>query len=442
VLVVSGPSAEISFTLSELKALPVTQGQAGIKSSTGQITIPALYSGVALADLLDLMGGLDPEMGVSLVAEDGYAMTLSNDQISQGDFITYDPATGEENHPGDPLTVLIAYEREGQPLDTKGEGTLRMVIVSPKNNQVTDGHWSVKWVNRVEIKPLGAEWSLPMQGVIADEIDRNTYQSCGAPGCHQASWTDDKAQKWDGVPLWLLAGRVDDAIKHDGPAYNEALARAGYLIEIIATDGYSVTLDSQSALRNNDWMVSYLVNGNPLPEGYFPLRLVGKGLEKNQMVGAIAQINLKLDPALATQMAQTAAAPTSTPPAPAATPPPVVEGNLTIFGMVQSPLSLSEEDLRNMKVVQITAEHPKKGPTEYEGVLLNTLLNLAEVLPGASKMLVTASDGYAVELALGDVQSCQECLVAFSETPGLYNLVMPGLDSSAWVKEVVLIEIK
>jgi hypothetical protein len=33
-------------------------------------------------------------------------------------------------------------------------------------------------------------------------------------------------------------------------------------------------------------------------------------------------------------------------------------------------------------------------------------------------------------------------MVAFTETEGSFNLVMPGLDSAAWVKSVVQLEIK
>ena len=64
-----------SFTLDELKALPATEGQAGIKSSTGSITLPTLYKGVALKDLVAELGGMDDTMGLSVAAKDGYAIT-------------------------------------------------------------------------------------------------------------------------------------------------------------------------------------------------------------------------------------------------------------------------------------------------------------------------------------------------------------------------------
>ena len=43
-----------------------------------------------------LNADFDPEMGVAVTAEDGYSMTFSYDQVINGNFIAYDPATGNE----------------------------------------------------------------------------------------------------------------------------------------------------------------------------------------------------------------------------------------------------------------------------------------------------------------------------------------------------------
>ena len=83
--------------MDELKALPVTEGQAGIKSSTGQITIPEQFKGVAIKDIVAYLNAdFDSSMGVAVTAEDGYSMTFSYDQVMNGNFIAYDPATGNE----------------------------------------------------------------------------------------------------------------------------------------------------------------------------------------------------------------------------------------------------------------------------------------------------------------------------------------------------------
>lgn len=432
---------EKTFTLAELKQLPITEGQAGMKSSTGKITLPAQYSGVSILDLVAQVGVLEGDLGVNVVAKDGYAMTFSADQLRQGNFITYDPATGDEKKLDDTLKVIVAYAVDAKPLPEDSDGVLRLALISPKNNQVTDGHWSVKWVNRIELKPLGQEWNLQLTGIITDTVDRNTFQSCAASTCHQSTWTDDKAQPWTGTPLWLLAGRMDDAVKHDGPAFNQALADLGYAVQIIAADGYSVTLPISQVARNNDILVASQVNENPLPEKYFPLRLVGNTLEKNQMTGQIVEIRLLADPKAVAQAAVPAATPTAAPTqVPAA--PAAVQGDLVIVGQVGQPLGLNEADLRDMNVRQVDVEHPKKGQQTYEGVALSALLRLAKVDANAQKIVFTAADGYAVEAELAKVLACADCLLAFGETPGSLILVMPGFESSLWVKDIVKIEVQ
>ena len=126
--------------------------------------------------------------------------------------------------------------------------------------------------------------------------------------------------------------------------------------------------------------------------------------------------------------------------APAATEAPSAEPILTISGAVEQELALSEADLRGMEVVQLNAEHPKNGPTDYEGVRLSEVLAKAGVKAGASALLFTASDGYESEVAYADVEACADCLVAFDGAD--LNMVMPNLSSKAWAKMVAKIEVK
>jgi len=441
VLEIVGPSGSKSLSLEDLKQLNVIEGEAGFKSSTGKITPPLPHRGVSLLALAELLGPLDPGMGVNAVAKDGYAITFSYDQLTKGTFTAYDPATGEELKSPGSLTAMLAFERDGKPLPEDSDGTLRVVITSPKRDQVTDGHWSVKWITKLEVKPLVADWTLALNGGIQATIDRATFESC--VGCHKATWTDDKAQVWTGVPLWLLMGYADDEVKHQGPAFNETLAKAGYKVEAVAKDGYKASLDSAPLARQNDVLVASLVNDNPLPEQYFPLRLVGAPLQKNEMVGAISEIDLKIPGASAvvsttqsTQTPEPTAAPTQAASAPSAA------GDLALVGAVEKPLDLKEADLRGMEVAKITAEHPKSGMAEYEGVRLSALLALAKPAAGATKISFTAVDGYSVEAALADVLGCADCMVAFTDTPGKLKLAMPGQSSGLWVKDVNKIELK
>jgi DMSO/TMAO reductase YedYZ molybdopterin-dependent catalytic subunit len=426
VLELVGPNGGRALNMAELKTLPVTEGQGGIKSSTGQITIPEPFKGVSLKDLVAAIGvPFDATMGVAVTAEDGYSMTFSYDQVMNGTFIAYDPAIGNEMTTHDPLTAIIAYEHNGEPLNFTEEGNLRLIVVSPKNNQVVDGHWSVKWVNRVEVQPVGQTWNLDLQGAITSPISRDTFQSCGSPSCHGSSWLDENGQNWVGVPMWLLVGEVDDLDSHTENAFNHVLAEAGYTIDVTGGDGYTVTLDSQSIKENNDILVAFLVNDTELPEQYYPLRLVGTGLENSQMVGQITRINVNVPPV----------------PTPTAAIVPENNGSISITGLVNQELTLKDVDLRAMEIVTIDAEG-KDGLQEFQGVRLNALLAMAGLKDGASKVSFTASDNYTSEVNLSDILACPNALLAFTQTPGEYMIVLPDLPTSSWVKNVILLEVR
>jgi DMSO/TMAO reductase YedYZ molybdopterin-dependent catalytic subunit len=424
-----GPNGGHALTMADLKALPVTEGMGGMKSSTGKITLPEKYTGVSLKDLINLLDiKFDDNMGVTLTAEDGYSMSFSYDQVMNGNFVAYDPAVGNELSQHDPLTAIIAYAKNDQPLDANEEGALRLAVISEKNNEVVDGHWTVKWVSQMEVKSLGQDWTFHMHGAISQPVDRATFQSCGSPSCHGTSWTDENGQSWVGVPLWYFVGEVDDSNSHEANAFNTALADTGYTVTFSSMDGQkTITLDSSLIKRNNDVMLAYLVNDAELPEQYYPLRLVGTGLQPEQMIGQVEMMQLNLP-----ESAIPTAAPTQA----------VVEGTVLITGMVEQELSLAEADLRALEVVHITAEHPKKGMQEYDGVRLNALLAKAGLKAGASTVVFTASDGYVTEISLADIQACADCLLAFTDTPGSYSTVMPGMLGNNWSKNVIKIEIK
>jgi len=434
ILEIIGLDKTVSLTLSELKAMQGTTGWGGTISSAGVISPPNQLKGVSLRSLAELVGGLQTGMGVNIIAKDGYGMTMSYEQIVNGDFITYDPGTGEENSVEGPLQVIVAYERDGEPISAEDDGPLRLFIVSEKNDNIVDGHWSVKWVTQIRLKPMSEEWSLNLEGAITEQMDRNTFESCSAPGCHQATWTDEDGNEWSGVPLYYLAGRVDDGVRHEDRAYNDDFAKAGYVMQIFATDGYNVGIESSRTDFNRLMFIASVVNGEPLEEKYFPLRLVGEDLEKSEMIGQISQIVIQPDDGVMM--------PSGEPPAEEAVEMALPEGaKLMVLGRVINNLTLGMDNLQAMNVVDLQAEHPKNGMENFQGIHLKDLLNLAGADADAAVLVITADDGYQVEVSLSDVQNCDDCLVALSED-GTLSMVMPGMESSAWVKQVNFLEVK
>jgi DMSO/TMAO reductase YedYZ molybdopterin-dependent catalytic subunit len=439
-LILIGQNGEKAITQEELLALPQVEGQAGMKSSTGKIFPPAAFKGVLLTDLLKLVDGADPSLAVQVEAQDGYTMTFSYEQLEKGTFITYDPATGDEISDAGPLQAILAYEMDGSPLNEQQDGKLRLVVISEKPNQVVDGHWSVKFVTKLTVKPLTADWALKLQGAIEDTIDRGSFESCSTGKCHQASWQDDKAQTWTGVPLYLLVGRVDDENKHNDDAYNHAIAEVGYSVDVVATDGYTVTFDSKRLLDNPNIMVAYAVNDNPLSDKDFPLKLVGSDLAKNEMVGMIDKIVLHI----VSESTPVQVEPAATEPAAPETPveAPVSDGNkIAIAGKLDKPLELTRTDLVSLGAGKVTVEHPKKGPQEVEGISIKSLLENSQVQASGKKVVLIASDGYAMELSLETVMGCDLCVVAFDSNDS-FKSVMSGMDTAYWVKDLVKIEVR
>jgi len=431
--VVTSDGTSTPMTLNDVKAHPTTEGQAGIKSSTGKITLPTSFSGVSLKDIAALDPKFDKSMGLVLSAVDGYSMTFSYDQVMNGTFTEYDPGTGDELKSPLPVTAMLAYAMDGKPLDPQTDGYLRVVIISDDPKQVTDGHWSVKFVNKVEVKPLGKEWALHLEGAINELMDRATFESGSAPNCHGVSWKDADGQEWSGIALWLLVGRVDDAIKHEGPAFNDKLADAGYTVDVVASDGYTATFDSSKIKRNDNILVAYQVDGNDLPEKYFPLRLVGSDLTKKEMVGSVEKIIVHV-PEASTEAEPTVEATKEASQNTGAA--------LAVSGLVNNPMNLTDADLHSLDTAKIKAEAPKKGMQDFEGVRISTLLDAAGVKPDAVKVVFTASDGYKTEMFLKELLACPDCLVAFSDTPGSYSTVMPGLPGNFWVKNLVSMDVE
>jgi DMSO/TMAO reductase YedYZ molybdopterin-dependent catalytic subunit len=290
ILTLVGDTKTVKLSLADLKAMPKYSGWAGIKTSVGTLIAPAKYAGVPVADLAKLVGGISKDNGVTILAKDGYGMTLSYDQIYSQDFTTFDPATGEEEPPTYPLTVILAYERDGKLLDPDMEGPLRLQVAQPKPAQLVDGHWTVKWADKVEVKAATSDWIVKLNGAVDSQITRISYTSCSSPGCHGKVWADKAGTLWQGIPLWLAVGMVDDQQKHDKGAFNRRLARAGETVEVRAADGTTTTLSAQEIFKDQEILLSAKMSGEELPEEYFPVRLVGPGLTQKQMVGHVIKV--------------------------------------------------------------------------------------------------------------------------------------------------------
>lgn len=290
VLTVVKGDQSVDYTMTSIKNLPAITGWAGQMSSTGTVSGPFEYKGVALTELLAAVGGITDENAVRVSAKDGYTMTISYRQITEGNFTVIDASTGDEVTSENKPVVFVAYEEDGKAIsDTIGP--LRLGIMTSKT-QVTEGHWWVKWTQKIEVIQVQKPWTLKLEGIVTENMDPGTFESGSAIGCHGVKWTDDQNRVWEGIPLWYLVGRVDDTDTHKGDAFNDAAADSGYEVQLIAADGFTLKLTSAEVKRNDALIVAFKRDGNQLPENQWPLRLVGATLEKSQMIGQISTIKL------------------------------------------------------------------------------------------------------------------------------------------------------
>ena len=138
-----------TLTMVDVEALPIIFGTTGDMTGIGVLEGPNQYKGVTLTDILNTIGGITENDVVKVSGKDGYAITLSYAQITEGsNFLTCDNSTRKEVSPAGKLTVFLAYEKDGTPLDDI-VGPLQLGIMAP--GQLTNGSWWVKWVQKIEV---------------------------------------------------------------------------------------------------------------------------------------------------------------------------------------------------------------------------------------------------------------------------------------------------
>lgn len=137
------------LSYNEIKKIPSYEGYGGFFTTVGIVNGPFKCRGVPLDELCNLVGGINASNTLWVSASDGYMMVFTYDQVN-GDFITYDPATMREVPHGD-LTMILMYEQDGASLPEDCGRPLRFAIVS-EDKLLTEGHYWVKWVNKMEIK--------------------------------------------------------------------------------------------------------------------------------------------------------------------------------------------------------------------------------------------------------------------------------------------------
>jgi molybdate transport system substrate-binding protein len=114
---------------------------------------------------------------------------------------------------------------------------------------------------------------------------------------------------------------------------------------------------------------------------------------------------------------------------------------LAIAGKIDTPMTLTGDDLKKLDQVDVKATD--KGGTEqtYTGVPIAILLKNAGVQSGAQKVVFTGGDGYTAELSLTDLQADKDAIIAIDGNGALRDII-PTQMPKVWVKGLVKIDVQ
>ncbi len=253
-----------SYSLDDLRSSELYMEAKGSYTTSAGTKYTNVYGGVKLRALVERFTKLSDKDSVTFVAMDGYEMTYPGSLVM-------DEADG---------TWLLAFMMDGEALP-KDPGYVRTIKVGAGNPNI-DGHLSVRMVKKIVVKQKDfKDFRISLSGKMSHELDRSTIQSCVS--CHGKTVTFERkgvSASYTGFPAWLILGYVDDPKnaphKQDKsiPAYESALARAGYPVDFVAADGFTVTLNAKEMDHNDDLIIAMYKNGANLGEDEFPLALV------------------------------------------------------------------------------------------------------------------------------------------------------------------------
>ncbi len=253
-----------AFTLAELEKDPAFIEAPGSFTTSAGTKYANRYGGVKLREVLSRYMDVSADDSITFIAMDGYEMTYPGSRI-------LDEADG---------LWILAFRMDGDYLP-KDPGFIRTVKVGPGTPDI-DGHLSVKMVKRIVVKEKDfKDFKLTLTGKRTEIIDRSTVQSCVS--CHREEVNFERkgiAATYTGFPLYLALAYADDpsyAPHRQGTdilAYDKAAAKAGYKVEVVASDGFKVTLDSRDLDGNSDIILGMYKEGAGVGDDEFPLVLV------------------------------------------------------------------------------------------------------------------------------------------------------------------------
>jgi DMSO/TMAO reductase YedYZ molybdopterin-dependent catalytic subunit len=257
------------------------------------------------------------------------------------------------------------------------------------------------------------EWELSVSGAVDNPLTLTYAELAAMPQTEldeilmEKSVGEDTTGSWSGVALDKL---LEDAGASADAAGVVATAADGYAIEIpkAELEGAIVALK-----ENGEW----IAEADP---DHGPIRLVCPHTPANRWVFQLQVIDVA-------ESVQAGGIP--------------ADAAFKITGLVESEIGWAEDKLRSFDTIEAESTN-KQGETEtYTGVALNDLLGKAVPKAEATTLVLIADDGYSAEVALTEIQACDDCILSFRNQGG-FSAVLPGFPGNAQVKGIVEIQVK
>jgi hypothetical protein len=145
--IVGANGTQVVLHETEIGNLPSYRAYGGFKNVLGNIKGLGNYTGVRFTILCDLVGGLQVSDTLRVTASDNYTKDFTYSEAVLGEFVTYDPSTGQQVPHYQPLVPIMAYYYNDSNIPY---GPLRVAIVGPEGLVTNSTYW-VKYSIKMEI---------------------------------------------------------------------------------------------------------------------------------------------------------------------------------------------------------------------------------------------------------------------------------------------------
>ena len=123
--------------------------------------------------------------------------------------------------------------------------------------------------------------------------------------------------------------------------------------------------------------------------------------------------------------------------------PPVPEDSaIKITGSVAQEYGWTLEELKAMEMLEVEAQTRDGETKTFQGVSINSLLDVAQPNADATAVQLKADFGYVVDIPLADIRACDQCIVTIIEGKDDLLSVMPGFGTDAQVDRLVKMFVK